>query len=113
MEEWTKEEARHREKEGDAPGPVAGKAPNRYGLYDMRGSLIEWCQDWFSDDLSLRAALSNPLGPFSGDTRVQRGGGWGAPTFEYVPEYRSYTPPSSRASYRGFRVVRVKMHDPA
>ena len=113
VEEWKKEEARHREKEGDAPGPVAGKAPNRYGLYDMRGSLIEWCQDWFSDDLSLRAALSNPLGPFSGDTRVQRGGGWGAPTFEYVPEYRSYTPPSSRASYRGFRVVRVKMHDPA
>ena len=32
----------------NAPHSVGQKAPNRYGLYDMHGSIREWCLDWFA-----------------------------------------------------------------
>lgn len=55
-------------------GPVATKAPNELGLYDMSGNVYEWCQDRYG--LYTSDAQTNPTGPVLGSNRVIRGGGW-------------------------------------
>jgi formylglycine-generating enzyme len=53
--------------------PVAQKAPNQLGVYDMSGNVWEWCQDSFTRDTS---QIPPDGAAFSGsaDERVVRGG---------------------------------------
>ncbi len=59
---------------GSTTHPVATKAPNELGLYDMSGNVYEWCQDWSGSYSS--NAQTNPIGPATGSSRVHRGGCW-------------------------------------
>ena len=54
--------------------PVATKAPNELGIYDMSGNVWEWCGDWHANYTS--NSQTNPSGPQSGSIRVCRGGSW-------------------------------------
>ena len=54
------------------PHLVKTKKPNELGLFDMSGSVYEWCNDWF-DDYSSNPQV-NPQGPANGWVRVMRGG---------------------------------------
>ncbi len=70
---------------------VAKKAANELGLYDMSGSVSEWCQDWYGSYSS--DAQTNPTGPDSGSERVCRSGVWSSDArYCRVSRRRSMTP---------------------
>ncbi len=88
---------------GSKTHPVGGKKPNAWGLYDMHGNVIEWCQDWRGDYPS--GSVTNPSGATSGFSRVMRGGSWDENHYCQSAFRLSY-PPSERSLFIGFRVVR-------
>ena len=56
------------------PSPVGTKTPNALGLYDMSGSVSEWCSDFYAADYFTRSTLVNPKGPEVSSQKVTRGG---------------------------------------
>jgi formylglycine-generating enzyme required for sulfatase activity len=89
---------------GSMTYPVGQKLPNPWGLYDMHGSLWEWCQDWWSDRLPGGIAV-DPQGPDSGSFRVVRGGYWGSVASRCRSAHRFNTLPNAGFNIIGFRVV--------
>ena len=53
---------------------VGTYAPNAWGLYDMLGSVWEYCLDWHGEITP--GSVTDPIGPTSGPARVSRGGSW-------------------------------------
>ena len=87
--------------------PVCAKLtrfkPNKWGLYDMHGSVMEWCYDFY-DQYPEELAI-NPIGPLHGKNRVLRGGSFYRSAYESRSANRESSAPSWRGSEIGFRVV--------
>jgi formylglycine-generating enzyme required for sulfatase activity len=83
---------------GSKTHDVKTKQPNELNIYDMTGSVQEWCQDWFGERYYGKSPSSNPQGPSSGPYRVSRGGNW------YHDEHAREGRVSSRVSNRDFEV---------
>lgn len=83
--------------------PIATKAPNELGLYDMSGNVCEWCRDYFGDYSA--AAQTNPTGPSWGSYRVYRGGGWSGMAVACRVAYRGYSNPTNKEYYKGLRLA--------
>ena len=86
--------------------PAVGlKKPNNFGLYDVFGSVNQWCLDWAGSDYPVHPGMINPQGLPRGVNHIQRGC-----AYYYGPQcgrssWRIAHPPSMRASGFGFRVV--------
>lgn len=79
--------------------PVAQRAANAFGLYDMCGNIQEWCRDFYGEYGS--EATVDPTGPPTGEFRVTRGGHVFEETFRKPGSaYRNF---GRKAA--GFRVV--------
>ena len=76
--------------------PVATKEPNAWGLYDMYGNVLEWCQD----------GPINSAGATSGSYRFYRGGSWNATFMDLGSSVHGYYAPSIRNASLGFRLLR-------
>jgi formylglycine-generating enzyme required for sulfatase activity len=55
--------------------PVGGKFPNKLGICDMSGSVLEWCSDWYSTtyyptNTTQDSPQDNPTGPITGSYRL-------------------------------------------
>ena len=82
---------------------VKTKAPNELGIYDMSGSVWEWCYDRYGSYPSV--AQTDPTGPDSGSYRVSRGGGWWFEEWFCRSAIRRRNEPSLRYDNLGFRLA--------
>jgi formylglycine-generating enzyme required for sulfatase activity len=93
------------------PAPVGsyplGRSP--YGIDDLSGNGLEWCNDWFEYDYYATAPATDPRGPASSSTyeRIQRGGSWDDPFGHLVAcAVRKHANPGDMTVFFGLRVVR-------
>ena len=76
---------------------------NAWGLYDMHGTVWEWCSDWEGDYPT--GSVTDPNGPATGSYRVLRGGSWLYVAVSCRSARRNGFVPSGRSGFLGFRVA--------
>ena len=89
--------------------PVGQHQPNGFGLYDMSGSVWEWCADVFDRNYYSQSPSVDPPGGNSGlfGLRVLRGGSEDSGPRRERSSSRSNNLPATTSNYTGFRVART------
>jgi formylglycine-generating enzyme required for sulfatase activity len=88
-----------------SPEPVAGYAPNAFGLYDICDNVHEWCSDWYDPNYYAVSPERNPLGPDPTKRKSSRGGSWRHHIKVARCSARSSIPPEFQYADYGFRVA--------
>ncbi len=83
--------------------PVASLPPNPWGLYEMHGNVVEWCEDWYGNYPS--EPQTDPHGPVEGVARVLRGGSWIVDGGGTRSAARDWSGPDDRDNHFGFRLA--------
>ena len=92
--------------------PVGEKKPNAWGLFDMHGNLMEWCNDWYCEFYYQQCNEEDqPMGPEDGTAKVLRGGAWQFGAEATRSAYRNSSNPETTSSIIGFRVCRNTVDD--
>jgi formylglycine-generating enzyme required for sulfatase activity len=93
------------------PAPVGSRLPNTWGLHDMHGNVMEWCEDYFwpnhENAPANGSARTTPPPANEGDlpSRVYRGGSWRSNPQESRSAVRFAAPEDTRSDTMGFRVA--------
>jgi len=84
---------------------VGEKKPNPWGLYDIYGNVVEWCEDWYAEDYinTPRDGTSNNDG--SQKYKVIRGGSWFSNDDFCRSARRNYNFAYNKNSDTGFRLL--------
>ncbi|QDU28866.1 Serine/threonine-protein kinase PknB [Anatilimnocola aggregata] len=85
---------------------VGTKPANSFGLHDMHGNLIEWCQDFYDEKSYETPGADGPQRVNPDSNRVLRGGLWAGSASQCRSAFRYQYLPYGRFSGHGFRVVR-------
>ncbi|MCC6621953.1 MAG: SUMF1/EgtB/PvdO family nonheme iron enzyme [Deltaproteobacteria bacterium] len=87
--------------------PVASKAPNQVGLFDLQGNAAEWIHDLYGDyEVGQGAPIVDPIG-MNGFKRVVRGGHTASDTRAVRVTHRDREAEDHWAPTLGFRWVRT------
>ena len=81
--------------------------PNAYGLYDMHGNVLEWCDDDWHENYEDAPTDGSAWLSEKSSTKVARGGSWYAPPNLCRSAYRLWFYRVNRGLNLGFRVVCV------
>jgi formylglycine-generating enzyme required for sulfatase activity len=87
--------------------PVKAFSANAFGLYDMHGNILEWCQDDYHDNYAKAPSNGTAWIDKKSNSKTLRGGAWISLPRYCRSAYRAHYFPSSRDNYIGFRVVCV------
>jgi formylglycine-generating enzyme required for sulfatase activity len=95
---------------GERTWPVGTLRPNSYGLFDVYGNVMEWCDDRSGEGISISDEIASALE--SGEDvraggRMLRGGNYRSMTKLLRSAKRISFPPSIRISSLGFRIART------
>lgn len=81
------EYAWHKKNSGGKTHSVGEKKPNAWGLHDIHGNVLEWCQDCYEENYYHYSPEKDPQGPkketqrvdlwWDDEYRLFRGGSWG------------------------------------
>ncbi len=82
------------------------KLANAFGLLDMHGNAVEFCQDYYDPQYYDHSEAINPHGPDFGTAHVRRGGDWGNNPNAAPSALRLSLLLHDRQWSTGFRVVR-------
>jgi formylglycine-generating enzyme required for sulfatase activity len=89
-----------------SPVGVFSSGISPYGIYDMAGNAMEWCNDWYGKKYYLKSPSKNPPGPARGEGRVLRGGSWDHIAFFCRSAFRRRAAPDYKSQCVGFRVAK-------
>ena len=86
---------------------VGTKKPNRWGIYDMHGNVLEWCSDWYVN--SYKGIVSDGSSNEGGEKKykVLRGGSWLNYSNNSGSSFRYRYDPANRSDIIGFRLQRT------
>jgi len=96
-----------RENSGLNVQPVGQKKPNKFGLYDMAGSVYEWCNDVYGS--YQQGFLKDPIIIQPGNYRVCRGGNYLNSGDFCKSYYRHNMDPNEKEQGTGFRIVKSSL----
>lgn len=87
--------------------PVGQKEANAWGLYDVCGSIWEWCRDWVgasSAEAYSAAAVTDPTGLTTGGHRSRRGGCYNNVPYVARCAFRTSNAPNTSNDSISFRL---------
>ena len=82
---------------------AAGNSP--FQVWDMAGNVWEWTNDWYDANYYATDPTNNPMGPWSGQFKVIRGGGWNSTNDKVRTANRFAVEPTLSFRDVGFRCV--------
>lgn len=86
--------------------PVKSFKPNKFGLYDMHGNVMEFTQDCYHPHYYEAPKDQAPWITGKCESRMYRGGYWGSEAYFMWSLFRNAVNPSSHVKGMGFRVAR-------